>query len=60
MTCCLPRLQVRLGPGGARGARLWQALFIAAHGWREVGERKAKMFEQYKVPKGWELSVRLR
>eukprot|EP00913_Durusdinium_trenchii_P033660 g31510.t1 len=25
------------------------ALFIAAHGWRDVGERKAKMFEQYKA-----------
>jgi len=37
---------------GSLSLGLWavvKALFIAAHGWREVGERKAKMFEQYKA-----------
>ncbi|CAK9008326.1 unnamed protein product, partial [Durusdinium trenchii] len=38
---------------GSLSLGLWavvKALFIAAHGWRDVGERKAKMFEQYKAP----------
>ncbi|CAK9008328.1 unnamed protein product, partial [Durusdinium trenchii] len=37
---------------GSLSLGLWavvKALFIAAHGWRDVGERKAKMFEQYKA-----------
>ena len=41
---------------GSLSLGLWavvKALFISAHGWRDVGERKAKMFEQYKAVWPW-------
>ena len=28
---------------------VWEALFLAAHGWKEVGRGKKKTFEMYKA-----------